>query len=658
MKLRTTCNRDCPDACGLVAHVEDGRVVRLEGDPDHPVTQGFLCYRTRRFPETLQVDPGRITRPLARATWLGRMRGEPVAEADANGFVEVSWDEALDHVAAELLRIRDTSGPAAILTYRCGGSLGLLKHLVDYFFEQLGPCTIKRGDVCSGAGEAAQHADFGECDSHDLDDLRHSRHLVLWGKNPTVSNVHLLPHLVTARNRGASVTVIDPAYTRSASFADTHVQPRPGGDLALALAVARLILARGAEPPDLDTWCEGLEDFRALVFGKSVDAWLVEADVSLPEAEALAVALLDGPTAILVGWGMQRRGNGAAIVRALSALGALSGNIGVPGGGCSFYFKRRGAFDVSFVRGKKVAPRTLSEPLLGREILDSDEPPIRAVWVSSANPVAMLPDSRTVARALETRELVVVCDAFLTDTARRAHVVLPTTTLLEDDDIVGAYGHHYLGEVRPVVPPAGEARTDLQILQDLAPRVGLDGVLDRTPRQWKEQLLRRVSDRGASLADLERGPVRNPDAPQVLFEGHRFPTPSGRMRLITTLPQPLDDADPRFDLFLLSNSTRYAQGSQWSSERRLHAGIATVHPDTAARVGLGPGDPARLESPIGSMRVTVRTDARQRRDVVIIPKGGWLDEGTCANVLVSARLTDQGEGAAYLDTWVRLVPLG
>jgi anaerobic selenocysteine-containing dehydrogenase len=656
MKLHTTCNRDCPDACGLVAHVQDGRVVRLEGDPDHPVTQGFLCYRTRRFPATLQVDPARITRPLARATWLASRRGQPVDGADAHGFVEVSWDEALDHVAAALLRIRESSGPAAILNYRGGGSLGLLKHLVDHFFEQFGPCAVKRGDVCSGAGEAAQHADFGECNSHDLDDLRSSRHIVLWGKNPTVSNIHLVPHLVRARNRGASVTLIDPAHTKSTSFADAYIQPRPGGDLALALAVARLILERSAEPLDLDAWCEGVEGYRALVFGKPVSEWLADADVPLSEAEALADTLLDGPTAILVGWGMQRRSNGAATVRALSALGALSGSLGLPGGGCSFYFKRRGAFDVSFVRGD--APRTLSEPLLGQEILAATDPPIRAVWVNCANPVAMLPDSRAVSHALETRELVVVCDAFLTDTARRAHVVLPTTTLLEDDDIVGAYGHHYLGEVRPVVPPAGEARTDLQILQDLAPRVGLDGVLDRTPRQWKERLLRRVSARGASLADLERGPVRNPDAPQVLFAGRRFPTPSGRMRLMTTLPPPVDEADPGYDLFLLSNSTQQAQCSQWSADRRLHAGVATVHPETAARVGLGPGDPARLESPIGTMRVTVRTDALQRRDVVILPKGGWLDEGTCANALVPARLTDQGEGAAYLDARVRLLPIG
>ena len=166
------------------------------------------------------------------------------------------------------------------------------------------------------------------------------------------------------------------------------------------------------------------------------------------------------PAAILVGWGMQRRANGSATVRALDALAAVSGNVGVRGGGVSFYFKRRGAFDLSFSRGLDVAPRSIPEPLLGPGILAAADPPIRAVWVTNGNPVAMLPESATVARALESREMTVVVDAFMTDSARRAHIVFPTTTMLEDDDLVGAYGHHWISEIRPVVPaPEGAEGT-------------------------------------------------------------------------------------------------------------------------------------------------------------------------------------------------------
>src|SRR5438045_806658 len=217
----TVCNRDCPDACSVVAHVEDGRVLQLGGDPSHPVTQGFLCWRTNNF-LPLQYSPDRLTTPL--------LRGKAV-----------SWDEALDFAARELLRIRAESGPAAIFHYRSGGSLGALKHLSDYFFEKLGPVAIKRGDICSGAGDAAQLLDFGE--------------------------------------------------------------------------------------------------FRAMAFAQSVAGWCEDADVAPAAAEDLARRLHEGPTAILVGWGMGRRVNGGSTIRALDALGTISGNIGVPGGGVSYYFK-------------------------------------------------------------------------------------------------------------------------------------------------------------------------------------------------------------------------------------------------------------------------------------------------------------------------------
>ena len=184
---RTTCNRDCPDACSLLAIVEGGRVTRLQGDPDHPVTRGFLCHRTSRFLDR-QYSTDRLTCPLIR-------RGQE--------YREIGWEAALDLAAEQLLRFRRESGPASILHYRCGGSMGILKHVTDYFFQCFGPVTIKSGDVCSGAGEAAQETDFGCCDSHDLFDLRHSRTIVLWGKNVFVSSVHLIPLLQEARKRGA-----------------------------------------------------------------------------------------------------------------------------------------------------------------------------------------------------------------------------------------------------------------------------------------------------------------------------------------------------------------------------------------------------------------------------------------------------------------------
>ncbi len=635
---RTTCNRDCPDACGIVATVEDGRITRIRGDAEHPVTRGFLCWRTNHYLDT-QYSPERLTSPLLRKN------GELVA---------VSWDEALDFVAERLLAIRRESGPAAIFHYRSGGSLGILKTLCDHFFERFGPVTVKRGDICSGGGDAAQLLDFGREESHDLFDLLNARHIVLWGKNVVVSSPHTIPVLKEARARGAQLVYIDPVRTRTADLCDEYVQPCPAGDFALAMAVARVLVEREWVDPAARDYCDHYDDYVALARSRSLDEWCAEAGVAPRVAEGLARRFGPGkPTATLVGWGMARRTTGAAIVRSLDALAAISGNLGVPGGGVSYYYFRRGAFDLSFVRGAGAAPRTICEPLFGAEVQAAADPPIRAIWITAGNPVAMLPDSAAVARALETRELVVVVDLFLTDTARRAHVVLPTTSLLEADDIVGAYGHHWVGVARPVAAPPAGVRSDLEILQALAPRVGLDGVLDGSARDWKRRMLRDgVVKQGLTLEALEEGPRRNPLPGSVLFADRKFATASGKVNLVTEAPR-ADAAPAGFPLWLLSLSTERSQSSQWAEPQHGLA-VATIHPDAVP--GLAEGSTARLETELGAIRVRIVHDSTQRRDVVIVPKGGHYDAGRAANALIRARTTDLGEGGALYDERARLVP--
>jgi anaerobic selenocysteine-containing dehydrogenase len=635
--VRTTCNRDCPDACGIVATVAGGRVVRIQGDPEHPVTRGFLCYRTSRFLER-QYSPDRLTAPLLK-------RG--------GRHVPISWDDALNLVAEKLLRVKSESGAASILFYRSGGTLGLVKLVTEHFFERFGPVAVKSGDICSGAGETAQLTDFGICESNDLFDLENARTIVLWGKNPHVSNLHLLPVLKRAREAGARIVLIDPVRHRGVEVSDLYVQPRPGGDAAIALGIARRLFETGATDPEAPSYCDHFDEFRSLALSRDHASWAETAGIAPEELDALAGAYAAGPSAILVGWGMQRRTRGSAAIRTLDALAAVSGNLGIPGGGVSFYFRRRAPFDTSFTDAAASAPRRVPEPLLGRGILEASEPPIRIVWIMAGNPVAMLPDSHSVARALATREMTVVVDAFLTDTAREAHLVLPTTTMLEDDDLLGAYGHHWLGEVRPVVPPPEGVKTDYEITQELARRVGLEAEFSSGIEDWKRRMLRPIEGRGASLEDLRRGAVKNPLAERVLFADRRFPTPSGRVNLIRAIdaePMTLPAARP---LFLVAISTEKAQSSQWVRPPDGPA-TATVHPDAAP--GLRDGDLATISSELGSMTVRLRLDARQRRDIVLMAKGGALSSGHCTNALTPATLTDAGLGAAYYDTPVAISP--
>lgn len=613
--------------------IEDGQMTRLQGSKSHPITRGFLCERTSGFLER-QYAADRLTSPLKRIN---------------ERFEPISWEEALDAIAAQMLRFRSESGPASILNYRCGGSLGLMKHVTDYFFRVFGPVTEKSGDVCSGAGEAAQVADFGTSDSNDLLDLLNSRTIVLWGKNVYCSNVHLLPILREAKSRGARLVLIDPVAHRTASLCDLFLQPRPGGDAALACGVARWLKEQGLIEDKTRDYCEHWDAYWQLVFSQSLDAWAHAADLPSEAVEQFAEIYANGPSAILVGWGMQRRRFGAATVRAVDALATVSGNMGISGGGASFYFRRRGAYDLSFA--DSIAPaRTIPEPLLGPGIFAQHDPPIRMAWISAANPVATLPDSQQVAAALRSRELTVVVDSFLTDTARCAHYVLPTTTFLEEDDLLGAYGHHWLSDMTAAARPWGESKSDYDILRSLAPRLNLaQDEFTWDVAQWKARLLRRVVPLGVTPERLAQGSVRNPLAGNILFANHQFATPSGKANLLETLPAELTQRpNGSLRLTLAALSTARAQSSQWSAANQSGLALIRIHPSSIP--GSQDGDEAEMASERGLLRVRLKLDTTVRPDMVVMDKGGWHSAGRCANALIAAELTDDGEGAVYYDT--------
>ncbi|MCB9898261.1 MAG: molybdopterin-dependent oxidoreductase [Planctomycetes bacterium] len=657
----TSCNRDCPDTCALELHLDNaGRPVSLRGVRDDPITRGFLCERTSRFLARQQA-PERFTTPMRRVD--GRL-------------VPIGWDAALELAASTLRRIRSESGPEAILHYRSGGSLGMLTALADVLFAHFGPVTGKSGDICSGAGEAAQEDDFGVCDSHDLSDLLNSRTIVVWGKNPHTSGVHLLPVLREAKANGATIVGVDPVRTRLAELCDAFVRPRPGGDHALAFGVARLLFERGATDPRGLAACAHVDGFRALAFEHDVDGWARRADVPVSDVERLARAFVERPTALLVGWGLGRRRNGSRTVRALDALAAISGNLGVPGGGASFYFQRRAAFDLDVFRALPDAPRKVREACFGPEVLALRDPPLRAAWITAGNPASMLPDSATVRRALSGLEFVVVVDTHPTDTTDVADLVLPTLTLLEDSDVLGAYGNHWVRESRPVLAPplfpqdadvvdvASRAprfaerfvgspgpRHELEILQGLAARLGLSDVLSGSVDDWKRRL---TASLGRSGAPLEALPARDPRRPKVLFADLVFATPSGKVEL---LHEAVDDAPATsadFPLLLTAVSTPAAQASQHSLPRDGRAPRVVVHPDASA--GIADGGDGRLVSRLGALDVRVVHDPAARRDVALMEKGGMARDGGCPNDILPAVETDAGGGAAYYDEPVRLEP--
>ena len=611
--------------------------MRLQGDPDHPITQGFLCHRTSRFLDR-QYDPNRITQAMIRR------------DKNSNDWETVAIEDALDLVAEKMLQFRDEFGPASILNYRCGGSMGMMKYVTDYFFQKFGPTTIKIGDICAGAGDWAQAMDFGTQDSNDFFDLLNAKTIFLWGKNVYVSHVHLLPVLKQAKAKGARIVLIDPIKHRTASLADRYVSIEPGGDAALAFGISRWCYENNNLDPNVAEYCDNLDQYFQLVQSRSTADWAAMAGLNETTLIELAQEYTNGPNTILLGWGMQRRRNGAAIVRSIDALGAVTGNIGRPGASVSFYFPRKGAFDLSFGH-KSIAPRVIPEPILAQGIESANDPPIKMIFVSAANPVTNLPDSTATERAFNDRFTVVV-DMFMTDTARCADVILPAVTMLEDNDLIGAYGHHYLNRLKPVVTPPGDAMTDYQIVQQLARRVAMSEHFEGDAEWWLRKMTEPLQKHGIKFESIGEDVVRNPDAANVVFADRKFPTASGKVNLITEYTHPENKLPPRFPLRLMAVSTDRCQASQWQSADQTGTAEIRVHPDSAN--GFADGDLVCVQSESGNLHLKIKHCRDQHPELALMDKGGWLSAGRCANAITPAELSDAGYCAVYYDTPIRL----
>lgn len=644
----TACTYECPDACGLVAEVDggDGGVeLRLRGDPDHPITRGFLCQRIRRHVSRLR-HAERLQAPLRR-------RGE--------AFEPIGWDEALDLAAARLREALDRWGPASVVYLMGGGALGLSKALIEHFFSSLGPVTAPRGGSCGEAGEAAQQLDFGDAACHDYTDLEHSAAVVLWGKNPSATGVHLVPFLVAARRRGAPVVLVEARPSESAGLADHVVRVAPSGDGFLALAVLRRLLDRGALDLAAAERAENWEEFARWLASpsRSVERCAERAGATLEAVELLAGLYGGpGPVATWVGWGLQRRASGGRNLRCIDALGLLTGQVGRRGGGVNFTSTRRRGLDLSgLAQHESAAPagRGLDVARFGPGLAALDAPPARFLYVAAANPVTQLADSLATRAAMRRVGFAVVADAFFTDTAEAADLVLPVALMLEEDDVVGSYQHHHVAVARRVVEPPAGVRTDPWILAELGRRLGRP-----------DDLL--LADPAAALARMaapwfsgrERPPdrARNPFQPEVPFtRAAGFPTASGKARLITEEPATVPEhGRESYPLVLMTPSCRRWQTSQrFEEEQAGRRAVCEVHPAAAAALELADGAVARLESPVGSLEIEVRLEPRLGVDECVVRRGGWVRQGQGVNVLVECRATDVGGGTGFYDQRVRLV---
>ena len=655
--VKCACPLDCFDACGLLAEVENGRVVGLKGDPAHPLTRGRICVKGKKLLERL-YHPQRLRQPRLKEN--GRWK-------------PLSWEAALDLLAERFRHAIRNHGLQSILYYADSGYGGLIKSVDRLFFDHLGGVSVPRGSLCWSAGIAAQRYDFGDVRGHAIQDLAHAGCILIWGRNPVATNPHSVPFLQQARQRGAHLTVIDPCKTLSATQADLHLQPQPGTDGALALGMAQHLLATGRiDQPFIAAHTLGFERFReslqAFTPAHAAGITGIPEDVICRLAERYAER---SPAAIIIGMGLQRYANGGNTVRCIDALAALTGNIGRAGGGVNFanraiapWIDRTGG---AGARLPAHPPRTFPLARMARFLASADNPPIKVAMFAKANPLVQMPDINALERALARVPFKVVIDMFMTDTARAADLVLPCTSILEEEDLVySSMFSPYLNYAAPAVAPPDGLLGEYELFRRLARRMELDGYPDLPARVFLENALAPLTRQfGVTLEDLQAAPFKIPDG-DVPWRDGRFRTPSGRFEFYSAkaladggraLPtyEPVHSAPAEYPFRLLTPHHPHAMHSQQFAFRS-DPPVASIHPAEAARRHLSPGRMMRIASPRGHIAARLATDAGLLPGIVKIHQGWWHRSGS-VNRLTGDVLSDMGENAAYHESFCRIEPL-
>ena len=677
--VRAACPHDCPDTCAMLVTVreEGGRkvAVKVAGDPGHPTTRGVLCAKVSRYLERT-YHPERVLGPLKRVGRKGEGR-----------FEQVSWDEALDDIAARLKRIAAVD-PQRIVPYSYAGTMGLVQGeaMAGRFFHRLGASLLDR-TICATAGAEALTYTLGARTGPAMEAFADARLIILWGTNAIASNLHLWGFVQQAKRKGATLIAIDPYRSDTAEKCHRHIAPLPGTDGALALGLAHVLIREGWL--DRDYIARHTLGFDALAArAEAFDPQRVAriCGIGADEVEQLARDYWHiRPAAIRLNYGMQRAAGGGNAVRAVACLPALAGHWRDAAGGVLLSCSGVAEVDAGrlyrpdLLAGRR--PRTINMSTIGTDLAQAD-PPIEALIVYNSNPVAVAPDSRVVAAGFAREDLfTVVLEHFRTDTADYADYVLPATTQLEHVDVHRSYGHLYVLANNPAIEPLGEALPNSEIFRRLAAGMGFtEPCFAETDEQLAAQAFRKTGAtakfdwEGLKQTGWQRLDVPQPYAP---FARGGFPTPSGRCEFYS---QALADLglDPvpgyipphegeasalasRYPLAIISPPARNFLNSTFVNVKSLRdtEGEPTlqIHPRDAAARAIGDGDRVRVFNDRGEFALTARVTERARSGVVVALSIWWKKlaaDGRNANEVTSSRLTDIGRAPTFYDCRVEV----
>jgi len=665
--IRVTCAHDCPCMCSLLAEVDNGRLIKVSGDPEQPFTAGFACAKVNRDAEVVH-SPDRIKTPLRR-----------IGPKGAGEFAAIGWIEALDEIESRWKAIIAADGPLALLGYAYSSHQGQInRHLPNGLFHALGTSRLQAGTVCDTCADVGWETTLGPVGCVDPDTIAESELIVIWGADLKGVNVHLWQKVEQRQKKGVKVIVIDPHRNRTAVSADWHIPIRIGTDAALAIGIVHILVRDGkCDEAYLAANTVGFEQWKTEVVSKFPPVRVAEiTGLSVEDVERLAAMYGATKKSFLrIGWGMTRVARGGQAMRAVATLPAITGAYGVRGGGAMSV--TAGSMDFNFAAVRKPSgpdqTRLVNHSLLGEALLTMTDPPLRALFISSNNPAVTCPDTRKTKLGLSRDDLfTVVHDPMLTDTARFADIVLPATTYLETSDFYRGYGTYYMQFAPAAVPPQGEAWSNMRLAQELARRMGItDEIFRLTP----EQILPKFFE-GAKGAVAKIDPKRLLDhravkaAPET--DGQEFRTKSGKLEIYSATlaamgvpPMPIWEPDPqevadaaKWPLRLLTTPGYFQSHTAFSANaflrKREGEPACVLHPADAARRGLSAGDRVRLFNDRGEVGLVLKVSDEIGEGAVLVagqrPEAEALS-GTINN-LCSDRLTDLGDGATFQSTFL------
>ena len=669
--VRGACPHDCPDTCALLTTVENGRAVKVQGNPAHALTDGVLCTKVSRYTERT-YHPERILTPLKRVGPKGQGRFEPVG-----------WDEALDDIAAKLKAIaaRDAQ---AILPYSYAGTMGQVQgdSMSARFFHRLGASLLDR-TICASAGAEALTQTLGNKVGMKVQHFAESKLIVIWGSNPIGSNLHFWRIAQQAKRDGARLVCIDPRQSETADKCHEHIALLPGTDAALALAVMHELIVQGWLDQDyIDRHTLGWDGLRERALQWPPERAAQVCGVPVEQIRRLARDWgTTRPAAIRLNYGMQRVRGGGNAVRAIACLPALTGAWRHRAGGLllssSGHFPvRKAALQRPDLLGQR-KPRTINMSTIGDDLLRESAsdfgPKVEALVVYNSNPVAVAPHSGRVVQGFAREDLfTVVLEHFQTDTADYADYILPATTQLEHWDLHTTYGHTDVLLNRPAIAPVGLARSNTDIFRALALRMGFE---DPCFADTDEALCRMAMGDEADFAQLLEHGFASLPIPEAPFAEGGFPTPSGKCEFFSQrladqgldgLPDHLPNhetpgSDARYPLAMISPPARNFLNSTFVNVKSLRdietEPLLEIHPQDAAARGIADGAVVEVFNDRGRYQCKAHVCERARPGVVN-GLGIWWRKlglnGTNVNELTSQQLTDLGRAPVFYDCLVEV----